>query len=142
MTDSARITPSPEKEKVSIADNGIFVKGEQRGGKWVANITLDIRNSTCDDTSVVVLCRLTDKQTRQQAAEYKFHTFTYKTDIVTKTMLLYVPDPKLWDIGSPNLYTCDVWLYDGDRLLDSASVDFGFCTVGFDPDEEIPHDKE
>ena len=122
------------KDKVNIAENGIFVKGERRQDKWIANVSLDICNRTYEDKSVTVLCRITDKQTREQAAEYKFHTFTYKMDTVTKSMLLYVPSPKLWDIGSPSLYTCEVMLFDGERLLDNASVDFGFRTVEFKPD--------
>ncbi len=123
------------KDKVNIAENGIFVKSEIRADKWVANIALDICNSSYEDSSVTVLCRITDNQTGEQAAEYKFHTFTYKMDTVTKSILLYVPQPKLWDIESPNLYTCEVQLFRGEQLLDNASVQFGFRTVRFDADK-------
>lgn len=123
------------KDRINIAENGIFVKSEIRNDKWIANITLDICNTTYEDKSVTVLCRLTNKQTGEQAAEYKFHTFTYKMNTVTKTMLLYVPQPMLWDIDSPNLYSCEVKLCDGDTLLDDAEVCFGFRTIRFDPDK-------
>ncbi len=123
------------KDKINIAENGIFVKGEIRKDKWIANITLDVNNHTYEDRSITILCRITDKQTGEQTAEYKFHTFTYKMDTVTKSMLLYIPEPKFWDIDSPNLYTCEVMLYDGDRMLDDASVDFGLRTVSFDADK-------
>ena len=123
------------KDKINIAQNGIFVKGEIRKDKWVANITLDICNHTYEDRSVTVLCRLKNKQTGEQAAEYKFHTFTNKMGTVAKSILLYVPDPMLWDIDSPNLYECRIWLYDGEKLLDDAGVDLGFRTIAFDSEK-------
>ena len=122
------------KDKVNINENGLFVKGERRKDKWVANITLEVNNHTYEDRSVTVLCSIDDKQTGKQVTRYKFHTFTYKMDTVTKSMLLYVSDPKLWDIDSPSLYTCTVSVLDGDNILDSTAVDFGFRTIEFTPD--------
>ena len=40
------------KDKVNIAENGIFVKGEKVKDKWVANISLDINNHTYEDRSI------------------------------------------------------------------------------------------
>ena len=123
------------KDKVNIAENGIFVKGEQLSGKWIANISLDICNHTYEDRSLTVFCRICELKSAKQAAEYKFHTFTYKMETASKSIRLHIPEPKLWDIDSPELYRCEIMLYDGDTLLDSDHADFGLRTVRFDPDE-------
>ena len=123
------------KDKLNIAENGIFVKGEKVKDKWVANISLDINNHTYDDRNITVMCRITDLTSGSQAAEYKFRTFAYKMDTSSKSIRLYIPDPKLWDINSPNLYRCEIMLFDEQIQLDSDQVDFGFRTVSFDPDK-------
>lgn len=42
------------------------------------------------------------------------------------TVRIDVPDAKLWDISSPNLYVCDAKLTKGKRTLDAESRTFGF----------------
>lgn len=40
-----------------------------------------------------------------------------------------IPDPRLWDIDQPNLYTVEARLFDGDDLLDQLSTRFGMRTI-------------
>ncbi len=47
-----------------------------------------------------------------------------------------IPDAKLWDVDSPNLYTAVVSLLDeNDNVLDSDTVRFGARSIAFTPDK-------
>lgn len=42
------------------------------------------------------------------------------------TILVNVPDAKLWDLSIPELYTCNVLIKKGKKMLDQDKKDFGF----------------
>ena len=42
------------------------------------------------------------------------------------TILVNVPDAKLWDLSTPELYTCNVLIKKGKKMLDQDKKDFGF----------------
>jgi len=46
-------------------------------------------------------------------------------------LTLQVPDPNLWDIESPNLYTAITNIYKNDSLIDSCKSTFGIRTMNF-----------
>lgn len=46
---------------------------------------------------------------------------------------IYIKNAKLWSVDTPNLYTCEVRLKDGDTVLDTAEAVFGIRTVTIDP---------
>lgn len=46
---------------------------------------------------------------------------------------LVVPNAKLWDADSPNLYQCKVSLIDGERVLDDQSIRFGIRKLSWSP---------
>ncbi len=46
-----------------------------------------------------------------------------------------VPDPQLWDLDTPNLYSVVTKLYDGDRLCDSVTTPFGIRTIEIVPNK-------
>ena len=46
-----------------------------------------------------------------------------------KDIKLSIPDARLWDAESPNLYTCRVTLTKGGRLLDEAETTFGIREI-------------
>ncbi|MGA2053004.1 MAG: beta-galactosidase GalB, partial [Opitutales bacterium] len=45
-----------------------------------------------------------------------------------------VPNPKLWNLDSPNLYTAVTTVRQGDQIVDSYTTNFGIRTIKFDPD--------
>ena len=44
-------------------------------------------------------------------------------------LTLAIPDPTLWDIGQPNLYTLDAILLDGDTETDTLTTRFGMRSI-------------
>ena len=106
---------------IRIAQGSAEAKGEQRSGKWIACITLDIENNSGEEKSVTIFCRVTLGKTGEQAACYKFHTFTSRTMPVIKTMLLYIERP-LFD----EQYECCIQLLEQDKVTDEQNVSFVF----------------
>jgi beta-galactosidase len=53
----------------------------------------------------------------------------------TENHELTVPDPLLWDFGTPRRYTLETELRVGGRTVDTCRTPFGFRTFRFDPDE-------
>ncbi|MGW0337272.1 glycoside hydrolase family 2 TIM barrel-domain containing protein [Streptomyces sp. NPDC003011] len=53
----------------------------------------------------------------------------------TGTQELAVPDPQLWDIGSPRRYSLETELRVGGKTVDTYRTPFGLRTFRFDPDE-------
>ena len=123
------------KSKVNIAENGIFVKPQLKKDKWVCEISADIQNCDYKDKSIRVLCEIINKQSGEKSAEYKFETFASAYAVTSKSVYLYIENPQLWDIDSPNLYECRISVLDGDKVLDNDSVNFGFRTIDFTPDK-------
>jgi len=51
----------------------------------------------------------------------------------TVRLRMYVANPALWSVDSPNLYDVAIELRDGDDLLDAETVAFGIRTLQLDP---------
>ncbi len=51
------------------------------------------------------------------------------------TQVMNVPDPVLWDITAPKLYTCKTELKQNGEVIDSAEVRFGLRSAEFTPDK-------
>jgi len=52
-----------------------------------------------------------------------------KSEILETTVT--IPDPRLWDIDDPQLYTVNTEVYDGDQLLDTYTSTFGVRDIRF-----------
>lgn len=122
------------KSRINIAEDGIFVKPEKRGDKWIANISAELKNCGYEDSAALILCKIFDRATGEQKAEYKFRTEISAYSSKTKFIKLLIEEPKLWDIDEPNLYTCEISVLsaEDETVLDNAKTDFGFRTIRFD----------
>lgn len=106
---------------IRIAQGSAEAKGEHRSGKWIASITLGIENNCGEEKSVTIFCRVTHRKSGEQAACYKFHTFTSVTTTVTKGMLLYITQPRFDEV-----YDCCIQLLEQDKVTDEQTVSFEF----------------
>ena len=64
---------------------------------------------------------MTHRKSGEQAACYKFHTFTSTTTAVTKGMLLYIAQPRFDEV-----YDCCIQLLEQDKVTDEQTVSFEF----------------
>ena len=48
---------------------------------------------------------------------------------------LNVPNPKLWDLATPQLYVVRTTVRQGDRIVDTTETPFGIRTTAFDPEK-------
>lgn len=121
------------KNKIHIAQYGVFVHPEFSDGKWSCPVEVEIENGDLSDKStadVLVSCEIIDCENGEIAAAVSKEVSVCSGAEVT----LYpeIPDPKLWDIDNPDLYVCRVWLDNGS---DGEEVKFGFRTIAFDAEK-------
>ncbi|WP_253945826.1 glycoside hydrolase family 2 protein [Xylanibacter rodentium] len=127
-----------KKSPVHVAWNGLFVTTpdlEQNGGKSSAvNVTVELVNTSASLADMRVVVAVEDSIGRIVAEAGSTRKMAARSaDIVTLTTP-QVESPMLWSPQTPDLYRLKVRLYDGKKLCDEASVDFGFRWFRWDKD--------
>lgn len=125
------------KDYMSLARHGIYVVSEkQADGSWSVRAQAEMEGSLLDKGRVELQASVLDAQGNVVAV----------SDITaapaqSRLRLVEVPiaemrvtAPKLWDIDSPNLYTCVVSMRVDGRETDRDSTRFGFRTIEFGKD--------
>lgn len=94
---------------------------------------LSIRRVILDGEKVVAEktspCTAFDKSRINELVRRDDRSYSVNTDV------LNVPQPALWDIDAPYLYTCVCELLRGGEVVDRTEVRFGFRTIEFTPNE-------
>ncbi|MEV7982433.1 glycoside hydrolase family 2 TIM barrel-domain containing protein [Streptomyces sp. NPDC086519] len=97
-----------------------------------------VRTAVVDESGtgadVTVLTRIADPDGRTVARTASTVTVTGSGG-TTATHELTVPEPKLWDIGTPHRYTLHTELRVGGTTTDTCRTVFGVRSYRFDPDE-------
>ena len=120
------------KEKVSVAQYGIFVCPRFADGVWSCPAQVTLENTGYSPAETVLHCEILNKHTGEVIAADEAQVAVESGGRAVHMFDFAVKDPELWDIDSPNLYTCRVWLGGG---ADGDSVDFGFRTIRFDAEK-------
>ncbi|MFF7934048.1 glycoside hydrolase family 2 TIM barrel-domain containing protein [Streptomyces sp. NPDC007940] len=103
---------------------------EERG---LVRVTTSVANASGAGTDVEVVTRILDPRGRTVA---RASSTVAVTDRATETHELTVPDPRMWDFGTPHhRYTVRTDLRVGGTTTDTFRTPFGFRTFRFDPDE-------
>ncbi|MGN9762341.1 glycoside hydrolase family 2 TIM barrel-domain containing protein [Streptomyces sp. SD31] len=103
---------------------------EERG---VVRVRTSVVNASGTGADVEVVSRIVDPGGRTVA---RTSSTVPVTDKATETHELTVPEPKLWDFGTPHhRYTLRTELRVGGKVTDTCRTTFGFRTFRFDPDE-------
>lgn len=91
-------------------------------------------NGSVEDKEVLVTIRMKNSANREVAAdEQKVAVKAGETRAVQ--METEVADPALWSPGDPNLYTLEVQIREGDKVLDSVEERFGIRSIAFSAEE-------
>lgn len=53
------------------------------------------------------------------------------------TQRIYVNNPALWSVENPNLYSCKVWIFDGENIADTAESTFGIRKLELNPKDGL-----
>lgn len=94
---------------------------------------LSIRRVILDGAKVVAEktspCCAFDRSRMTELVRREDSSYSVNTDVLT------VPQPVLWDIDAPHLYTCVCELLRGGAVVDREEVRFGFRDIEFTPDK-------
>jgi beta-galactosidase len=119
-------------DPVHVPTGGIFVTTpEISKDKAVVKISTEVRNASLAEADVVVRVRVLDAKGRQvKTAEAKLKLPANEARPVEQT--LEVTAPKLWSLGSPELYSAEVEILAGKKTVDKVSMAFGIRKIEID----------
>lgn len=103
-------------------------------GQWFVPVTVDIGNAGDTSGSVTIEAELRDPQGKIVA---RASTDSSVEPLMTARaqLRLVAPDPSLWSVAKPDLYTVSTRLLRGGRTIDERHLRTGFRTIRFDPDQ-------
>lgn len=119
---------------VHVAANGTYVTSELKnnGADVIADVTIENKGNF--KGSIEIVQTVFDPQNKQVAnfsENIKVPEF-YQT--ITHSSKLYVENPFLWSIESPNLYRLVTQIKQNGKVIDSYETTFGIRTMEFDPE--------
>ncbi|MDL5205534.1 glycoside hydrolase family 2 TIM barrel-domain containing protein [Streptomyces sp. ALI-76-A] len=120
-------------EPVHVARWGTHVTTpEITAGRATVRVETSVVNASGAASEVEIRSRIKDPRGRTVA---RTATTVTVAGQATQAHELAVPDPQLWDLGSPRRYSVETELRVGGRTVDTYRTPFGFRTFRFDPDE-------
>ncbi|MBR2265001.1 MAG: hypothetical protein IJ917_11820, partial [Firmicutes bacterium] len=120
-----------KKEKVHIAEQGLFVRPELEDGQWIVRVSVEVENTTNHPERAEVRVYLYDPEGREIADAFrKLLVDQGETEYIS--VIAYPEDVQLWDTDHPILYRCTAELRAEGQILDYRKEWFGFRTLRFD----------
>jgi beta-galactosidase len=121
------------KEPVHIAVDGVRISTPDiEAAQAVVEIATEVLN-TGAVTTTVELASAVHEVGLTEVARDRCPVTLLPGERATVRHRLYVPDPALWSVETPNLYTARLQLRDGDRVLDEHTSEFGIRRLQVDP---------
>lgn len=99
---------------------------------WNVPVTVTVRNDRFEDVSVKVKNTILNSR-NEIVAEGTASVAVLQRDTACAKTVLYVKQPMLWDLDSPNLYTVKTQIFADNAEIDCCETRFGFRTVTLDP---------
>lgn len=116
---------------VHVVTNGTYVTSELKNNDADVIADVTIENKGNYKGSIEIVQTVFDPQNKQVAhfSENVLAPEFYKTSIHSSK--LYVKNPLLWDIDSPNLYRLVTQIKQDGKIIDSYETPFGIRTIEF-----------
>ena len=121
-----------QKQAVSFSQNGVFISTESISDNNAAiNISSIIENNSGKSTSAKLLINIVSPDGKiSQTAETQVKTISSGSHEFIQSIA--VPQPKLWSVEEPNLYTAEIQVIVNGVVTDNFSTTFGIRTISFD----------
>ena len=121
-----------QKQAVNVAQNGICINTEQiADNKAIVNISSEVENKTGKSTTSKLLINILDSDGKSvQKVESPLKTLSSGNEIFTQSIT--IPQPRLWTVESPNLYTAVIQVVADGSVSDEIRTTFGVRTIHFD----------
>ena len=120
------------KQAVNIAHNGVFISTENISpANALVNISSVIDKYTANNTNVKLIIKIIGPDGQvSQTAESQTKTISSGNEEFIRHIT--IPQPKLWSLETPNLYTAEIQIVADDVVTDKVFTNFGIRTIHFD----------
>ena len=121
-----------KRDPVHIVTDGVFAHPVEDGARWRIPLEVTLYNSGEANRSVEVVSALIDETgTTVTETRMAAEVGLLQTVIVTGTMS--VPQPKLWSVETPTVYSVRTLVVADGQVVDDVTTPAGFRTQTFDP---------
>lgn len=121
-----------EGDRCHIEEDGLRINTEYAHfSHAMVNISSNLNNKRAESTSVslkTVILDANDNAVAEKVSPVKL----YEGEVRKVSARIAVPEPKLWDDQSPNLYRCVATLTEDDQIIDMSETTFGIRTMSLD----------
>jgi beta-galactosidase len=121
-----------QKQALSIAQNGVCINTERiADNNAIVNISSEVENKSGKSTSSKLLINILDSDgIIVQTVESQSKMISTGSEVFTQA--ISIPQPKLWSLEVPNLYTAEIQVITDGIVSDKVSTIFGVRTIHFD----------
>ena len=121
-----------QKQAVHIAHNGVFISTHKILGKEaVITIEADVENISNSKSDVKLAIKIIDNDGKV-TVESETTVQKLSANGTNFVQSITVPEPRLWSVDEPNLYTAEIQVITDGRVTDQVSQIFGIRTIHFD----------
>ncbi|HEX8445557.1 MAG TPA: beta-galactosidase GalA [Sphingomonas sp.] len=125
------------RASVSIATDGVHADPRRdAAGGWAVPVTATLTSIADMAAEIEIVATLIDPEGRAVATGTA-HANVSPLEQASASLTLAVPDPALWSVERPTLYTVRTVLRRDGAVIDERSVPIGFRTILFDPDRGL-----
>lgn len=132
-------------EQEHIIPDGVYISADTDGSVLVTveaarpesetASDLRVRASVCKKGSDTVLASAENDACAVDTSAVHPAVRRSRSKYSVNDLALSINDPELWDITSPQLYTCRTEFIKNGEVIDCKTVDFGFRSIRFTPDK-------
>lgn len=118
-----------------IARHGLYIAPQPPRGEGSRDVLVQVQVEKWQKHNIHLRARVKDAQGKVVATaegDMPDHTIQNNTEVLLPPMS--VPNPALWDLDAPNLYTVEALLEEDGIVIDSVSDQFGFRTIEYNKD--------
>jgi len=125
-------------DPVHVNFNGTYISTKDiTASSAVAVIETEVMNKSGAAATVTVAQTVIDADGTAVAAGESAVLAVPAGQVAIDTRELTVPNPKLWGIDAPNLYTMKTEIKSGGAVIDTYTTTFGFRTIRLDPNNGL-----
>jgi hypothetical protein len=119
---------------VHINQWGVHYKADVQNGKAILTVNTDINNTEAQNCSVKIVQELFSPDGN------KLETANTTSDVSANgnkdvEQQLFVTNPALWSLKSPNLYTLKTTIYKDNKIIDATQTRVGIRSLTYDPNK-------
>lgn len=114
---------------------GVYINPVKEENGWKVNIETTVLNEHIHEDKVTAVTEIRDAGQKTIAKTEEAEVCISPKDKAVLNSFVYLENPQIWDIDSPNLYYAVTTIKRGGEVIDSVTDRFGFRTFRFDAEK-------